>query len=158
MLTGEIIPCRAAMPVVTAAVAVFVERKVPSRAEVIALLLLVSGVIISVFEGQASGSSYGITLSITGKPCTQCTFLRPSRFMCAWRHPIMCWERACSCSRHVLGSPCSSHGPRTSYPQILTWHGGEGERLLCRGAVCCSNDVHCGEGAERGDGAAAAMM
>lgn len=70
MLTGEILSCRAAMPVVTAAVAVFVERKVPSRAEVIALLLLVSGVIISVFEGQASGSRYGITLSITGKPCT----------------------------------------------------------------------------------------
>ena len=55
------------MPVVTAAVAVFVERKVPSKTEATALLLLVSGVIISVFEGQASGSSYGITLSITGK-------------------------------------------------------------------------------------------
>lgn len=57
------------MPVVTAAVAVFVERKVPSKTEATALLLLVSGVIISVFEGQASGSSYGITLSITGKLC-----------------------------------------------------------------------------------------
>ena len=55
------------MPVVTAAVAVFVERKVPSKTEATALLLLVSGVIISVFEGQASGSSYGITLSITGE-------------------------------------------------------------------------------------------
>ena len=54
------------MPVVTAAVAVLVERKVPSKTEATALLLLVSGVIISVFEGQASGSSYGITLSITG--------------------------------------------------------------------------------------------
>ena len=74
------------MPVVTAAVAVFVERKVPSRAEVIALLLLVSGVIISVFEGQASGSRYGITLSITGKPCPWRTPLimhhRPSTFIC----------------------------------------------------------------------------
>ena len=55
------------MPVVTAAVAGFVERKVPSKTEATALLLLVSGVIISVFEGQASGSSYGITLSITGE-------------------------------------------------------------------------------------------
>lgn len=55
------------MPVVTAAVAVFVERKVPSKTEATALLLLVFGVIISVFEGKASGSSYGITLSITGK-------------------------------------------------------------------------------------------
>jgi len=55
------------MPVVTAAVAVFVERKVPSKTEATALLLLVSGVVISVFEGQASGSSYGITLSVTGK-------------------------------------------------------------------------------------------
>ena len=54
------------MPVVVAAVAVFVERKVPTKTEATALLLLVSGVIISVFEGQASGSSYGITLSITG--------------------------------------------------------------------------------------------
>ena len=64
--------CRAAMPVVTAAVAVFVERKIPSKTEATALLLLVSGVIISVFEGQASGSSYGITLSITGKPHIPC--------------------------------------------------------------------------------------
>ena len=56
------------MPVVTAAVAVFVERKVPTKTEAMALLMLVSGVIVSVFEGQASGSSYGITLSITGKP------------------------------------------------------------------------------------------
>ena len=55
------------MPVVTAAVAVFVERKVPTRTEAMALLLLVSGVIVSVFEGQAGGSSYGITLSVTGK-------------------------------------------------------------------------------------------
>ena len=67
ILTWALLSCRAAMPVVTAAVAVFVERKVPSKTEVTALLLLVSGVIISVFEGQASGSSYGITLSITGK-------------------------------------------------------------------------------------------
>ena len=66
-LTAALLPCRAAMPVVTAAVAVFVERKVPTKTEAIALLLLVSGVIVSVFEGQASGSSYGITLSITGK-------------------------------------------------------------------------------------------
>ena len=55
------------MPVVTAAVAMFVERKVPSKTEATALLLLVSGVVISVFEGQASGSSYGISLSVTGK-------------------------------------------------------------------------------------------
>ncbi len=61
------------MPVVTAAVAIFVERKVPSKTEATALLLLVSGVIISVFEGQASGSSYGITLSITGTlPASPC--------------------------------------------------------------------------------------
>lgn len=129
------------MPVVTAAVAVFVERKVPSRAEVIALLLLVSGVIISVFEGQASGSSYGITLSITGKPCIQCTHLsmhhKPSRRMCTWQHPIMCWERACSCSCHVLGALCISHGPQTSYPQTLL---GMAERVSAfhAGALCAA--------------------
>lgn len=54
------------MPVVVAAVAVFVEKKVPTRIELIALLTLTSGVIISVFEGKASGNTFGISLSITG--------------------------------------------------------------------------------------------
>ena len=59
------------MPVVVAAVAVFVERKVPSRMEGAALLLLTSGVIIAVFEGKASGNSLGICLSVTGG-CEAC--------------------------------------------------------------------------------------
>ena len=54
------------MPVVVAAVAVFVERRVPSRMEGAALLLLTSGVIIAVFEGKAGGNSFGVCLSITG--------------------------------------------------------------------------------------------
>jgi drug/metabolite transporter (DMT)-like permease len=54
------------MPVVVAAVAVFVERKVPSRTEGAALLLLTAGVITAVFEGKAGGNSFGIGLSITG--------------------------------------------------------------------------------------------
>ena len=76
------------MPVVTAAVAVFVERKVPTKMEAMALLMLVSGVIVSVFEGQASGSSYGITLSITGKPflpSSSVKFLMLSRGGYPWR-------------------------------------------------------------------------
>ncbi len=54
------------MPVVVAAVAVFVERKVPTRTELVALLMLTAGVIVSVFEGKAGGNTFGITLSITG--------------------------------------------------------------------------------------------
>ena len=54
------------MPVVVAAVAVFVERKVPTRTELVALLLLTAGVIVSVFEGKASGNTFGIAISITG--------------------------------------------------------------------------------------------
>ena len=57
---------RASMPVVVAAVAVFVERKVPTRTELVALLLLTAGVIVSVFEGKASGNTFGIAISITG--------------------------------------------------------------------------------------------
>ena len=54
------------MPVVVAAVAVFVERRVPSRMEAAALVLLTAGVIVAVFEGKASGNTFGIGLSITG--------------------------------------------------------------------------------------------
>jgi drug/metabolite transporter (DMT)-like permease len=54
------------MPVVVAAVAVFVEKKVPSTVELVALVTLTVGVIISVFEGKASGNTFGISLSITG--------------------------------------------------------------------------------------------
>ncbi|BDA45945.1 probable sugar phosphate/phosphate translocator At1g12500 [Coccomyxa sp. Obi] len=60
---------RASMPVVVAAVAVFVERKVPTRTESVALLLLTAGVIVSIFEGKASGNTAGISLSITGVLC-----------------------------------------------------------------------------------------
>ena len=87
------------MPVVTAAVAVFVERKVPTKTEAMALLLLVSGVIVSVFEGQASGSSYGITLSITGKPflpspSVGCLMLSRGRLPMEVRRPLhCCWWR-----------------------------------------------------------------
>ena len=55
---------------VTAAVAVLVEKKVPSREECGALVLLTMGVTVTVFEGKATGSGSGLMLCVLG----ECTF------------------------------------------------------------------------------------
>lgn len=59
--------CRASLPVVTAAVAVLVEKKVPSREECGALILLTMGVTVTVFEGKATGSGAGLFLCVAGQ-------------------------------------------------------------------------------------------
>ncbi|KAK9807025.1 hypothetical protein WJX72_010960 [[Myrmecia] bisecta] len=61
---------RASLPVVTAAAAVLVERKVPTRGELLALLLLTCGVVVAIFEGQASGNGFGIALCVAGTLCS----------------------------------------------------------------------------------------
>lgn len=44
----------------------FVESKVPTRHEVLALLLLTGGVCITIFEGNAMGNLSGLGLAIAG--------------------------------------------------------------------------------------------
>lgn len=51
---------------VTAAVAVAVEKKVPTREECGALVLLTLGVTVTVFEGKATGSGAGLMLCVAG--------------------------------------------------------------------------------------------
>ena len=58
---------RASLPVVTAIVAVLVERKIPSRSECWALILLTMGVGTTVYEGKAMGSGFGLMLCCVGR-------------------------------------------------------------------------------------------
>jgi drug/metabolite transporter (DMT)-like permease len=51
--------------VVTAVLAVAIEKKVPTRTESFALLVLVSGVMVAVWEG-AAGSLTGILICVAG--------------------------------------------------------------------------------------------
>ena len=69
MSERELLTCcfRASLPVVTAAVAVLVEKKVPSREECGALVLLTLGVTVTVFEGKATGSGSGLMLCVLGE-------------------------------------------------------------------------------------------
>ncbi len=62
--------CRASLPVVTAAVAVLVEKKVPTRGECGALIMLTMGVTVTVFEGKATGSGAGLMLCVAGESCS----------------------------------------------------------------------------------------
>lgn len=62
---GELHACRSAIPVVTAVLAVAIEKKVPTRTESFALLVLVSGVMVAVWEG-AAGSLTGILICVAG--------------------------------------------------------------------------------------------
>ena len=48
-------------------VAIFVESKMPSRNEALALLLLTGGVCITIFEGNAMGNLTGLALAIAGR-------------------------------------------------------------------------------------------
>ena len=54
---------------VTALVAVFVEGKIPSRHESVALLFLTGGVCLTIFEGNALGNLTGLALAIAGGSC-----------------------------------------------------------------------------------------
>ncbi|KAK9866952.1 hypothetical protein WJX84_004634 [Apatococcus fuscideae] len=56
---------RSAIPVITAGVGIFVEKKIPTRAEFSSLVLLTFGVVLSVWEGSVHGSVTGITIALT---------------------------------------------------------------------------------------------
>ena len=56
---------RSAIPVITAGVGVFVENKIPTGPELSSLLLLTSGVVLSVWEGSITGSVTGITIALS---------------------------------------------------------------------------------------------
>ncbi len=62
---------RSAIPVVTALLAVAIEKKVPTRTEGVALMVLVSGVMVAVWEG-AAGSLRGILVCIAGELSSFC--------------------------------------------------------------------------------------
>lgn len=61
--------CRSAIPVCTAILAIFIERKVPSREEAVGLVVLTAGVMVAVWEGTVSGSVTGLVLCCTGTVC-----------------------------------------------------------------------------------------
>ena len=60
--------CRSAIPVITAVLAVAIERKVPTQAEGAGRLVLTSGVMLAVYEG-AGGTPRGIMICIAGAGC-----------------------------------------------------------------------------------------
>jgi drug/metabolite transporter (DMT)-like permease len=60
------------MPVMTVAMAYFIEGQVPTSSVVASLVVLSSGVAICVWQGQASGTLFSILL------CTLSTLVRPA--------------------------------------------------------------------------------
>ena len=57
------------MPVMTCALAVLIEHRVPSSAEALSLMLLSLGVMVSVWEGHVTGSTTSIMLCISSTVC-----------------------------------------------------------------------------------------
>ena len=60
---------RSAIPVVTCVLAVVVERKIPTQQEVTSLLVLTTGVMISVWQGTIAGKPHAILFCIFGTVC-----------------------------------------------------------------------------------------
>ena len=69
--------CRASMPVMTVAMAYFIESQVPTSSVVASLVVLSTGVAICVWQGQASGTLVSIIL------CTLSTLVRRARALAA---------------------------------------------------------------------------
>ncbi len=89
-------PCRSAIPVATAVLAISIEGKTPTRAEFASLLVLTAGVIVAVWEGLR-GSVLGIAFACLGALCLPlrlevCTI----RVSCAIHGPIMSCCRPCA--------------------------------------------------------------
>ena len=61
--------CRSAIPVCTAILAIFIEKKVPTGEEALGLLVLTLGVMVAVWEGSVSGSVTGLLLCCAGTVC-----------------------------------------------------------------------------------------
>ena len=100
------------MPVVTAAVAVLVEKKVPSREECGALILLTMGVTVTVFEGKATGSGAGLFLCVAGElqldgPKPVCHYSRPGLIAAENTRQSTLWGKVAStawCGRLQIGT------------------------------------------------------
>ncbi len=60
---------RSAIPVCTAVLAVFIEKKVPTGEEATGLIVLTLGVMVAVWEGSVSGSVTGLVLCCAGTVC-----------------------------------------------------------------------------------------
>lgn len=60
---------RSAIPVCTATLAIFIEKKVPTGEEAIGLVVLTLGVMVAVWEGSVSGSLTGLLLCCAGTVC-----------------------------------------------------------------------------------------
>lgn len=54
---------------VTCVLAIFVENKIPARQEVVALVVLCAGVMLSVWQGSVSGRPQGIVFCVAGTLC-----------------------------------------------------------------------------------------
>ena len=112
---------RSSIPVCTAIVAIFIEKKVPSGEETISLVMLTLGVIVAVWEGSASGSMTGLVLCCMGTVCNAAMISTAGKIMSekvdvlrltfytapvscvvlvplfllreVSRHPSMCWSQ-----------------------------------------------------------------
>ena len=60
---------RSAIPVVTCGLSVLVEKKMPTREELTALIILTIGVMIAVWQGTVAGKPYAIFFAIMGTIC-----------------------------------------------------------------------------------------
>ncbi|KAL0040726.1 hypothetical protein WJX79_003172 [Trebouxia sp. C0005] len=60
---------RSAIPVCTATLAVFIEKKIPTGEEATGLIILTLGVMVAVWEGSVSGSVTGLLLCCAGTVC-----------------------------------------------------------------------------------------
>lgn len=69
MLTLSCCDFRSAIPVCTATLAIFIEKKVPTGEEALGLVVLTLGVMVAVWEGSVSGSVSGLLLCCAGTVC-----------------------------------------------------------------------------------------
>ncbi|KAK9816692.1 hypothetical protein WJX72_003780 [[Myrmecia] bisecta] len=111
---------RSSIPVITAALAVFIESKVPSRAELGSLVVLTLGVMIAVFEGTVSGSVAGVMVCLSGTVCNAAMMTTSGRLMsekldvlrltfytapvsCVALLPFYAWREAAKFAQYRLG-------------------------------------------------------
>ena len=81
------------MPVMTVAMAYFIEKQVPTSSVVASLVVLSTGVGICVWQGQATGTMLSIIL------CTLSTLVRRACALCAPARACACCKAQGACSR-----------------------------------------------------------
>ena len=92
-MARAITACRSAIPVITALLAIVIERQVPTKAETVGLVVLTSGVMLSVYEGSG-GTSRGILICMAG----QSALAKPSHAhtrACIASHSVRLGRDAC---------------------------------------------------------------